>query len=348
MKDIFYFLSMLFILSTILPLFKYDSWWIRIFEFPRVQITFIGIIIVLYALFHFQDNIYFYFNFMVVLICVVYQITKIIPYTFLYPVQMLTKNKITNHESIKLMIANVFMDNKNYDELVKLINENEPDLVLTVEVDNAWHENLKDKLNYAYSIVKPLDNTYGMVLYSNFKLYDENIEYLVEEDVPSIHTKVKHPSGKEVFLHCLHPKPPAPQENTQTTKRDAELLTVGKRVKKNGKATIVIGDLNDVAWSYTTILFQKISGLLDPRIGRGMFSTFHVKTPFLRFPLDHAFASEHFKLKSLKRLRSFGSDHFPILIEFVLENIAPSQHTPPTANQSETQQADDKIDEAII
>ena len=75
------------------------------------------------------------------------------------------------------------------------------------------------------------------------------------------------------------------------------------------------GDFNDVAWSYTTDLFRDLSGLLDPRRGRGLYATFPADYPLLRWPLDHVFHSEALALVEMRRLGDVGSDHFPILVE---------------------------------
>ena len=90
-----------------------------------------------------------------------------------------------------------------------------------------------------------------------------------------------------------------------------------KWLKKEGPI-VVAGDLNDVAWSPTTRKFKKISGLLDPREGRGFFNTFHAKYPLVKWPLDHVFHSEHFALVNIEKLESIGSDHYPLYTELAL------------------------------
>jgi len=151
-----------------------------------------------------------------------------------------------------------------------------------------------------------------MLLHSRLKLIDPAITFLVEGDIPSIHTGVELRSGVRLALYCLPPRPPHPPTDQDTTERDAELLLVGRAVNERDEPALVAGDLNDVAWSYTTKLFQKISSLRDPRIGRGMYNTFDATNPLFRWPLDHVFHSNHFTLLTLKRLPSFGSDHFPM------------------------------------
>ena len=161
-----------------------------------------------------------------------------------------------------------------------------------------------------------------MLLYSKFELEDATIHYLVEEGIPSIHTNIKLKSNQVIQLFAVHPTPPVPNENPSSAERDKELLMIADLAKKSEIPVIVIGDLNDVAWSYTTKLFLKMSGLLDPRRGRGFFNTFHAHYPFLRFPLEHAFISVDLKLKKIQRLKNFNSDHFPMYLSLQYEEQA--------------------------
>ncbi|MCB1131068.1 MAG: endonuclease/exonuclease/phosphatase family protein, partial [Verrucomicrobiae bacterium] len=135
-------------------------------------------------------------------------------------------------------------------------------------------------------------------------------------------------------------------EAEDSTGRDAELLIVGRRVAEHGGPTIVLGDLNDVAWSRTTKLFQRVSGLLDPRIGRGFFSTFHAKHRWMRWPLDHVFFSRHFRLREMKRLGPIGSDHFPILADFSFEPENGDDQDPPDMDAGDEHAAERKIENA--
>ena len=232
------------------------------------------------------------------------------------------------------------MTNRSSQALLAIIREEEPDIVLAVEADAWWQREL-DVLaqTHRYAVRKPQDNTYGMLVYSRLELVEPQIKFLVQADVPSIHARVKLRSGALVELRCVHPRPPAPQEAKDAAPRDAELIVVGRELKEKQKRApaIVLGDLNDVAWSRTNYQFQELSGLLDPRIGRGFYHTFHARYPFLRYPLDHCFHTKHFRLVSFKRLRKFGSDHFPVAIKLSFEpDAAATQQEPRDMPQAQT------------
>jgi endonuclease/exonuclease/phosphatase (EEP) superfamily protein YafD len=202
------------------------------------------------------------------------------------------------------------------------------------------------KETHPHTLNKPLDNLYGMLLYSRLPLVDPAIKFLIKDDIPSMHTQVELASGRRIWLHALHPEPPSPTEADSSTERDAELLLVGEAVKDRNEPTIVAGDLNDVAWSYTTTLFQKISGLLDPRKGRGFFNTFNAKNILMRWPLDHVFHSDHFTLVEMERMPAFGSDHFPVFVKLHLQNGAEAEQDEPDLDQEDAEQAEEKIEKA--
>ncbi|AGO55837.1 endonuclease/exonuclease/phosphatase family protein [Serratia plymuthica] len=317
-------LTLLLALVTIAPLSKHAAWWIRVWDFPRLQILALSLSVLLLNLLFLPLSSPLVWGMIAVnLACVAYQGAWIFPYTRLSKPQVVDFTGYQHKPRLRLLVCNVLTPNRQADKLLALVATERPDVLVVVETDSWWEQRLAPlEQDYPHSLKCPQDNLYGMHVYSRLKLSDAEIQYLVDKEIPSMHMMVHLPQGQQVRLHCVHPMPPSPTENDESEDRDAELVMVGKSVAKSAFPVIVTGDLNDVAWSTTTRLFLKVSGLLDPRRGRGMFSTFHAGYPFLRWPLDHVFHSDDFVLGSLRRLTHVGSDHFPILVELV---YAPKQ-----------------------
>lgn len=339
-------LALFLIVATLLPLLRKDAWWVRIFDFPRGQITVAGIVVLgLYVAFWDTASVFEGVVLAALACCVVYQGYRMFPYTPLASKQVLRSDLPDPAAGFSIMIANVLMDNRASERFLEVVDAYGPDVLITVETDHWWEEQLRVlEERYPHTVKRPIDNTYGMLLHSRLNLVDPKIKELVEEDVPSFHLDVRLPSGDLVRLHAVHPKPPAPQEAKTSTPRDAELLIVGKEVKEHEPGPVIVaGDLNDVAWSHTTRLFQETSSLLDPRRGRGMYNTFSAKNPLLRWPLDHIFHSDHFKLVRLERGPAWGSDHFPVYIELSYEPEAQPLQEEPEADHEEKAEAAEKI-----
>ena len=345
MKLLLIAIGVLLILATVLPFLRKDEWWIRIFDFPRLQITLLTALVIA-AYLPFRGDSVAEHGFLVALVlCLLYQGYMMYPYTPLSRKQVQRSKNPTKESRISLLFANVLMENRNAARLKEIIRKADPDIILTAEVDEWWREQLKElDRTHLHVVSQPQDNCYGILLQSRLELINPRVKFLVEDDIPSIHARAKLRSGKEVELHGLHPRPPVPEEDGRATERDAELLIVGKEVKGKKDPIIVLGDLNDVAWSRTNNLFQDISGLLDPRIGRGFYHTFHAKYPFIRFPLDHFFHSNHFRLVDLRRLAYFGSDHFPVFIELSYEPDATVEQEELQADASQKKEAEEKVE----
>jgi endonuclease/exonuclease/phosphatase (EEP) superfamily protein YafD len=183
-----------------------------------------------------------------------------------------------------------------------------------------------------------------MLLYSRLELVESLTTFLVRDDTPSMRSVVRLRSGDEIALYCTHPRPPLP--DTDTYGRDAELVLIAGKVDAEDRPSIVMGDLNDVAWSYTTTLFQRLSGTLDPRIGRGMYNTFHARHRLLRYPLDHVFHTPEFQLVELRRLQSAGSDHFPIFAHLQFEPHVPPPVEVPKVDAEDLENAAEILEDA--
>jgi len=284
-------------------------------DFPRLQfMLFAAALLIAHLLLLDRDTISAQVLIFATMVCLVWQLWWILPFTFLWRKEVKASSDSSPEKQLSILTSNVFTPNRNAAALIDLVKRHKPDVLVTLESDQWWQDQLDVlETDMPYSVKCPLDNLYGMHVYSRLPLDEQKVCYFVEQGVPSIHVSLTLRTGDKVRAHFLHPAPPSPTENVESTERDAELVIVARSVAKSDQPVIVTGDLNDVAWSATTRLFRKISGLLDPRVGRGAFNTFHVGYLFARWPLDHLFHSSHFTLRDIQRLPSIDSDHFPLL-----------------------------------
>jgi len=240
----------------------------------------------------------------------------------------------------KVFCANVLQDNQQYAAMLQQIKASDPDLIFLLETNAAWADGVKElQKDYPYTLLAPLENTYGLLFYSRLKLENAKVCFLVKNDLPSIEAVMILPSGQKVQMWGVHPEPPVPGETLYSTAKDKELMKVALKAKDCVLPCVVFGDLNDVAWSHTTELFRKTSELLDPRRGRGFYNTFSAHHWFIRFPLDYMFCSKEFGLIAMKRMPKNGSDHFAVITHLAFRKDLEKKQDAPNADKEELEEA---------
>ncbi|SEO88539.1 Uncharacterized conserved protein YafD, endonuclease/exonuclease/phosphatase (EEP) superfamily [Methylobacterium sp. ap11] len=338
-------LAALLVAATLLPFWRSRAGLVRTFDFPRFQIAaaILPVLVLLVAAGHDAVSLALGAG---LLAALGLQLRHILPFTRLArPTAEAAPADAARERRVAILIVNVLQSNRAYDRLLRVVERHDPDMVLALETDAGWRDALDPlRARYPHGVDQAQDNTYGLMFYSRLPLDDVRVRFLIEDDVPSVRAGVTLPSGERFTFHGVHPRPPHPGHSSAT--RDGELVLVAREVAREGGATVVAGDLNDVAWSRTTGLFQAIGGLLDPRVGRGAYPTFHADWPILRWPLDHVFFSEHFLLARLERLEHVGSDHFPILIELCRDARAEAVQEPPAADADDRREAAEAVTEA--
>lgn len=230
-------LLLLPVIATLLSFSKNSHWTLRIFDFPRLQIAAVSVLcMLLNALFEQGDHVLFNIMEFVNFACAAWQIWQISAYTPLRKPQVIKYDGDDNQRTISVLTSNVLTPNRGVDKLLSLIKQYQPDLILTLETDTWWQNQLSQlEISHPYFVRVPLDNLYGMHLYSRLPLKNAQVRYLVRDDIPSIRAQVQLPSSEWIHIYCLHPMPPSPTEATEATERDGELLIIGKEIAAEKK-----------------------------------------------------------------------------------------------------------------
>ncbi|MCO6387342.1 endonuclease/exonuclease/phosphatase family protein [Aliihoeflea sp. 40Bstr573] len=342
---IFAALASFLVVASVLPFLPFAHGIVRVGDFPRQQFLALAAALLVASVFLDGEETGWRVVQMALAAVIAIQTPHILRFTPVWRKQTADAQPGEEGERIRLVSSNVKMSNTRYRELAEEIAACDPDIVVLMEVDDQWRDGVADLLaRYEHVANATRDNSYGMIVASRFPFETFEIDELLTEGVPSVIATIRTPKGKAFRAYFIHPEPPVLHRGTEG--RDGETALVALKVKDEKLPVMVTGDLNDVAWSVTTERFRKISGLLDPRIGRRIFSTFDARFPFLRWPLDHLFHSPEFRLIRMKRLRPCGSDHFPVFFELLFCRTEKSESEPQSADQDDIAEAREVVEEA--
>jgi endonuclease/exonuclease/phosphatase (EEP) superfamily protein YafD len=333
--------------GTALPLSKIPHGAVRGLAFPREQFFGVAIVALVGSFLLLRGTALFWAIGILVAVMAI-QVLYIAKFTPLWSRQSADASDDERGRAdtqLTLISANVKLSNRDFDQLIACVRRHDPDIVAAIEVDEEWIGALQDALGdvFAHWVNVPKDTGYGLSLMSRYGLSETEVRELVVKGVPSIRTVVTLPSGDRLRLYVVHPEPPV--INHDTKGRDSEIAKVGMEAETDTLPSIVTGDLNDVAWSSTTRRFQRLSGLLDPRVGRGFYNTFHAYMPWMRWPLDHLFHHPRFRLIRMERLEKIGSDHFPMLFSLALAHDEEMNSDPGDCEKDERDEVNEMIEE---
>ncbi len=126
-----------------------------------------------------------------------YQFVKIYPYTYLAKKQVFKFKGGEPNATISILVSNVLTPNTQYEKLIGLVNEvNQTFYLHWKAIKNGKKELSVLEKEYPNTVKIPQDNLYGMHLYSRLELEDIKVQYIVQEDIPSIHAMYCSEMGK--------------------------------------------------------------------------------------------------------------------------------------------------------
>ena len=327
--------------ASFLALVETNAWWVRMTDFPRLQyVIALLVLLVALALSRPVSGPVRLGLAAAALAAIAYNAVKLVPYL---PLRDGVAASCPADSRVSIIVANVKLENDESGTLLEMVRARAPDLLLALETNEWWEaelEGLSDTLPHEVSEIT--GSYFGMHLRSRLPLSDTEAVYPVEQDAPAIFATVELPSGREVRLFAIHPRPPHPDQSS--TGRDAELMWAALAARDATRPVMLAGDLNAVPWERTIERMQRIGGFIDPRESLGFMPTYDAQSWWMAWPLDQVLHQRGLSVLSMEVLPGFGSDHYPIEVALCDD---PTPFDAPALRDDDIAEARTTIDAAL-
>ena len=215
----------------------------------------------------------------------------------------------------RIISINVLFNNLQRERVLQLIQQESPDIVLLVEVDPSWQPTLSELASqFPHALAEPRAGSFGIALFSKLPLEDLQVVETGSTGSPSIHATVE--IGKtNVRIVGTHFMPPMSSERFQL--RNEQLLATAQALAQKPRPCLVLGDMNITPWSPHFRDLLEIGNLCNSQAGFG------IQPSWLgAIPIDHLLHSEDIAVLNRRIGPQVGSDHRPLIVDFVVRNAA--------------------------
>jgi len=216
---------------------------------------------------------------------------------------------------LRAMLINVNSRLGDKDRVRQVIHETDPDFVVLEEITSRWLLDLRWLLDsHPHSCVQTREDNFGIGLFSKMPLDEGKIVSIGEIGVPSILATIATDQG-QLRVVATHPPPPAGGEYSRW--RNDQLDRLPDHIR-SPLPLILLGDLNVTPWNHHFKRLIERTGLIDSSRGRGIGPTWPTYNPFLLIPIDHCLHSAEITVVEKYNGEGVGSDHFPVIVDFVI------------------------------
>lgn len=217
---------------------------------------------------------------------------------------------------LRVMSANLFIANLDYDRMAQSILASKADVVLLYEIFEDTFQELKKRLGeYPLSYFDASPRNLGLAVFS--KKEDANIHSEHFANLKAATVVVEIPSLKNVQLLGYHTDAPMSPKKYKAMKE--EIAGLAKFAAQAKNPLVVLGDFNDTTHApIFTPLFQ--AGLKDAREAFQRKASWPLFLPkFLRITLDNVLVKNGAHVTKHEFGERTGSDHEPVIVEISVQ-----------------------------
>jgi endonuclease/exonuclease/phosphatase (EEP) superfamily protein YafD len=218
--------------------------------------------------------------------------------------------------SVRVMSFNVRHRSTDYGGVMDVVLRSSPDVLCLYETTHAWQQNLKPLVeHYAFSMFAGSGARAGFACFSRERPVRVEAPSADGTTAPwmSLHFERAGTSYSIIGAHLEYPLFPA-----TARRRNQQLAALARKVGTGSGPTIVVGDFNLTPFSPYDVDFTTAADVQDCARGRSLEPTWPTLFAPLWIQIDRCFVSPGVGVSSYAAGSRVGSDHYPLLMEFVI------------------------------